>query len=452
MVGYKSHFGRNVGGSISRNIGRNIGITISLAVGIPAIAALAGSFFLGQQAFKIQDSQNEQVKTEEIRAQTRLLMDDIWAGVEGVKTRTQSYWLTRSQIGNRAVLDPQILAYARVTQDSIQPAATQSKPKAKISAIARIDQGPSVRTQTRADQGATSWATGTVKEVVKNPTWTRQVLGNLNLAIQTAARQVSTQSIHQSGASVIEIPKTQGQAGEYIAVAFYPSVASSDLVIAIVDPEQVFTSFSRWVTRRENGNLRSFLIGADGKVLVHSERVYSGSDFSNSQIYQRALQSLFRNERASGFGTFTAVDLRPVLTSYNRLGALPFAIVVERVVRPVSATVLRQILIPSMMLVAIVLILSLASMASLWLTRKNTVARKSQIVKVPELEPLLARVTELSGEREEIDNLKHQLQSALERFGHTGEMDVALHQDEPFPAATIVQNFESTDPTPEKEN
>jgi hypothetical protein len=350
------------------------------------LAALGGSFLLGEQAFKIQNSQNETAKMEEIRGQQRLLTDDIWTGIEGVKARAQAYWLTRSQIGSRAVLDPQILAYAQIEN----PGQSTGQSAAQSSVV--------------------------IKDVTRNPNWTHQVLDNLNGAFQKAAQQISIPNIHQSGASVVMVPKTNGLAGQYLAIAFQPQVNSPTAVVAIVDPELVFTSFSRWVTRREAGNLRSYLISADGKVLIHSERAYTGSDFSGSQVYRQALRSLFRGERANGVSTYSGVDLRPVLTSYARLGPLPFALVVERVVRPAGAQIMREILIPSMLLIGAVLMISLLSVVVVRVTSGN---RKNNVIQVPEMESALARVSELSDDREEITQLKHQLQAALTRFGHT---------------------------------
>ena len=48
---------------------------------------------------------------------------------------------------------------------------------------------------------------------------------------------------------------------------------------------------------REGEMLRGYVVGLNGRVLIHSEKAYNGSDFSNNTLYRQALQPTLRGER-----------------------------------------------------------------------------------------------------------------------------------------------------------
>ena len=319
---------------------------LTMAVTIPVIAALAGSYLLGSEAFKVQDNRGQQLQMEEVRAQSRLLLENVWDQIDSIKVKALAYSRTQRN------LDPSIKSLTLMPPNSISQIA-QNQIQETGSYIARV----------------------------KN--------GNL-LVISFAADPI----ISKFGAS-------------YVTVT--------------VDPAEVFSRFGRWATRREAGNLRGYLISSDGHVLAHSERAFAGSDFSGSEVYQQALRPLFQNQRTGGVATYQSADLRNVLTAYVRLNNLPFAVVVERVVHPWAASIIRPVLIPAILLVGVAALLSLFSMLAL---RKYFADSFRSVIRVPALDPAMS----IFAQAQEARSFKHQLQ---EKLSQSIDMDEDLNTDLP---------------------
>lgn len=290
---------------------------LTASVIVPVSLALGGAFLVGQQAIRFLDERSEQFKANEVRSQSKLLSETVWDGIDNVKVRALAF---ESMHGKGIDMDPMIHSISEIEVDST------GRPMS-------------------------------VRNTIINSGWTTDAT-KLRANLQIAAKNVSLQRIRDSGASVVPME----QMGNQLGIAF--SGKGSRPLLVTVTPTEVFKSFSRWATRREAGNLRGFLIGADGRVLVHSEWTYSGADFSSTEIFRQALRPAFTGNRSGGIATFRAVDYRPVLASYVQLRGLPLAVVVERVVQPSmvgSGLAMRVVSIPAVLLILTCLFISVFS-------------------------------------------------------------------------------------------
>jgi hypothetical protein len=294
-------------------------LVVAASVGIPVLAALGGSYLVGSEAFHAQDTQNRQSRMDEVRSQSRLLLENVWEQIDSFKVRAVSSSLPKS------ALDPEVKALGEISFNA-------------------------------------NGAPIGVKNLKKNEAWLKAgAPREIDSLIEAAATHISTREIQEAGISLVLVPKAQGQTTQYVGAAIQ---SGHQLIFAVADPMDLFSRFSRWSSHREAGNLRAFLVSSSGKVIAHSERIYAGSDFSSSDVYLQALRPLFRDQRTGGVATFRSVDLRPVMTAYARVEHLPFAVVVERVVKPmgIADSSMRQVFIPSILLLTATLVISLFSM------------------------------------------------------------------------------------------
>ena len=339
------------------------GFAFAGAIAVPVAFALGGSFLLGRGIFRAGQIQAQTMRIQEVRAQSRLLLENVWASLENVKIRASSHFANPAFELDRGI-------------ESVAP-------------IAGIPE----------------------KALMKQ--------------------------IRQAGIGVVPLSKALG-------LVFFASKKDGHpaLVLAKVNPTRIFSSFGRWATRREAGRLRGYLIASDGRVLVHSESVYTGSDFSGIEVFQTALRSLFRGERVSGIATYTGADLRPSLTSYVGVGILPLAVVVERVVRPAGALAVRQNAVPGAVFLAALLFLCGLS----YIAIRKLAAIQPGAIAVPELEPELNRVALASDlrrlERERIRRFSEELSQAGIQ-GVRGDADSDMERPEPL---VSQQSRESREP------
>jgi hypothetical protein len=320
---------------------------------------------------------------EEVRSQSRLLLENVWDQIDSLRAQALN------------------LGAAPKTLKGPAPGAMGD-----IKADGEITFNPNGTAQG-------------VKNLAVNKSWT-SVPKDFPARVEAALRKIPSNQILQQmrdvGVSVVAIPRNAGEGTEYVGLAF---ANGSQAIFVVVDPAEAFSRFSRWSTRREAGNLRGYLIGADGRVLVHSESVYSGADFSGSDVYMQALRPLFRDQRLGGVATFKSVDMRTVTTAYLKLAKLPLAVVVERVVRPVGGGLMREVLVPAMLLVMASLLISLFSILAIqkYFDRAE---------KVP-LEKALNQLVESSAQRiaqaRELPEMKHRLLETVNKPLVDGETE-----------------------------
>jgi hypothetical protein len=328
-------------------------LALLLAVALPVIVTLSGSYILARQTVKAQEGQSQQTKAEEIRTQSKLLLSNVWNEIEGVRIRATSYY----EGGKKSVLNPQILTYSTIQWNESPLSKTQ-----KITGF------------------------------TKNSVWQNSSSSaELQSQMTRATSLLSLKQIQETGYGLVSVG---GPVGNRLGVAFAASnQTGAPIIFVSVNPEEVFTSFGRWASRREAGNLRGYVIGSDGRVMIHSDRAYSGADFKTGELFKNALAPMFRGDRTSGVSTFISTDLRPVLTSYQRLGKLPYAVVVERVTRPATwQASLRPPLKQTLLLVVSVLVLCMISVLTIRNLIFNELARnENPFFDSVELELVLAR-------------------------------------------------------------
>jgi hypothetical protein len=350
-------------------------IVVSLAVMIPVIAALSGAYLIGSEAFHSQDAQNLQAKMEEVRSQSRLLLENVWDQIDSLKGQALSWNTTSNLTGD-------IKAYGEITFNP-------------------------------------NGSAHGVKNLVENKSWTnasKDFAARVEAALRKTPSNQIAQQVRDAGVSLIGIPRNPGEGTEYVGLAFQKGART---IFIAVDPSEAFSRFSRWSTRREAGNLRGYLIGANGKVLVHSERVYSGADFSGSDVFLQALRPLFRDQRLGGVATFKAVDMRTVTTAYIRLENLPLAVVVERVVRPMGAGLMREVLVPAILLVMASLLISLFSVLAI----QKYFDRSEKVPLEYALNQFAASSAQRISESRELPEMKNRLrETVVERLGE-GELE-----------------------------
>jgi hypothetical protein len=268
---------------------------------VPVIAALGIGLWLADRIHGGSGIGEQQIRTEEVIAQDRLLVDAVWSAIETIKAHA--------------------LSLARVRQ--VQGAAgaqASALPEGTILHWAELEmrEGKLVG----------------VRQSARNPAFQPPVSWEAfeGFYLQAAISRMSLSELEQNGVTLLRIKQDPSRNQEWLALAFPASSgAQANVVLALVDPAEVFPIFRRWTSRSESGNLRGYLVGSDGFVLAHSQRPYVASDFSGTQVFQQGVREMLRGQQVSGAGVFKAIDQLPVTVAYARPGTLPLGAVVERV-------------------------------------------------------------------------------------------------------------------------
>jgi hypothetical protein len=234
-------------------------------------------------------------RTAEVIAQDRLLVDNIWSAIDTVKARALSLARIReAQPGPASVPEGPILHWAELEiQDG------------KLKGVRQSARNPSF-------EPSSGW----------------QVFEEFYL--QSALSRLDLHELQENGVTLLRIKQEQGHSQEWLALAF-ESMKGKSIVLALVDPVEVFSVFRRWASRSEGGNLRGYVVGSDGFVLVHSVGTYSGSDFRASSVFEQGVAPMLQGRVRNGAGEYKSIDRLPVTAAYARPGSLPLGVVVERV-------------------------------------------------------------------------------------------------------------------------
>jgi hypothetical protein len=374
MVAKKSHFQLKGRSSWSGKRGfRNL--CVILAVTLPMTLALRGAWILGARAVAQQGIEIEHVKTQELRAQSRSLSDEILSQIDAVKIRAAAIAaLGHFQLG---VTDPSILA------------------------VAEIGNGNRIL----------KTVSGFAKAPALDPSLTK--------AIESTIPSISAKQIEDTGVSLVSVRNwvqnsIASRPESYpLAIAFkHPdgsTQANPHYLVAIVNPVETFKAIQRWSNGKDGDMLRGFLIDSTGKVIVHSEKIYNGSNFANHPLFRQALAPTFKGDRVGGNGIYPAADTLSTRVSYSQLRSLPYVVVAERVIHTGSPVytmqMLKDLATPALFLA---LVLALACIGSTLLVfRVFTVSNSASIFLAPDLEKELSEFSEL-----------HELQQINKRLEH----------------------------------
>ena len=271
---------------------------------ICTLALVTGAFVAGAQIFY--ESRRdigrdlEEVKTQEVSSQDRLLVDSLWGVIDSIRTRALAiYEIRESQGANKAAPAGSLLDWAEV----------------------EVQDGRAIA----------------IRQSAINPAWSEgKVIKEGEPAdaayLRAAMRKFDLSQIAQNGVALARIKPDNLTGHEKLALAFSLPQPRKNVIMALVDPEEAFTVFRRWIPKSEVGNLRAYLIAGDGRVLVHSQSSYLGADFGGVSLFQNDLKPIFSGVKASGSSHSSAVDLLPVRAAFTRLGTLPMVAVVERVI------------------------------------------------------------------------------------------------------------------------
>lgn len=251
-------------------------------------------------------------RAEEVMAQDRLLVEGIWGAIETVKTRA--------------------LSLARVREAELKADRASSMPAAASNPDGPILHWAELELQDGRLKG--------VRQSARNPGFEPTVGWPAfeSFYLQSAISRLNLHELEENGVTLLRIKQERGQSQEWLALAFERKsdtvtgrATTAALVLALVDPVEVFPVFRRWASRSEDGNLRGYLIGSDGFVLAHSQRTYAGSDFKSVPVFDQGVLPMLKSKARSGSGVYSSIDKTAVTAAFARPGTLPLGVVVERV-------------------------------------------------------------------------------------------------------------------------
>lgn len=270
------------------------------ACSVPLVAAaLALGLWLSGRLHEDSGVQAQHQRTEEVVAQDRLLVDALWSAIETVKTRALSLEQVRS-------------AQARAGQNQVT-----AQPDGPILHWAELE----------LKNGKLAGVRGSARNPMFQPGAGIEAFENFYL--HAALSRLNLHELQENGVTILRIKQDSGRSLEWLALAF--AGGESSVVVALVDPAEVFPIFRRWTSRSEGGNLRGYLVGSDGFIIAHSQHPYVASDFSATQVFAQGVQEMIRGRIRNGAGVYKAIDQVPVTAAFARPGTLPLGAVVERV-------------------------------------------------------------------------------------------------------------------------
>ena len=171
-------------------------------------------------------------------------------------------------------------------------------------------------------------------ELVKqsaNPDWKRSADFE-NHYLQALPRQLNLQELKNNGVAVLRVQGDASSSSELVSLAFENS-QTHGVETVLLAASDAFPAFSQLASK--DHTLRAYLMGSDGLAILHSRKNDIGASFAQTPIFTQALQPLLKYERISGWGEYLSIDHEKVMAFYSRLGTLPLAVVVEKIVNPI---------------------------------------------------------------------------------------------------------------------
>lgn len=361
-------------------------LCVVVAITLPLTLALRGAWTLSMSAINQQLGETERVKTQEIRSESRSLSDEISSEIENIQLRAlATYLLGKFEPG--------------IANSALHAVAVLTPPSAASQALVKYYEVANVISDTPGPLGPVE----------------TQDLAN-------AVHSIVLKDIQTSGVSIVSLNSGNSWSSWKTPVAFKDasgnalvglafSAPNGKILMAVVDPVQAFAGVGKWAMGREGEMLRGYVVGQNGRVLIHSEKAYNGSDFSSNALYRQALQPALRGERVGGTGVFAAVDTLKARVSYSQLRSLPFVVVAERVVRGNSTAMYKRLLGPALTMTGI---LVLACLVSIVLLIRIFTPKTANVVQVAAANPVEAQVVEsavrkfddeLDGDNDEFDEM-----------------------------------------------
>jgi hypothetical protein len=317
-------------------------VCVVVAIALPLALALRGAWTLSMSAIGQQGQETERVKTQEIRSESRALSDEVSSEIETLQLRTlATYLLGKFEPG--------------IADSSLRAVAVLTAPNPESQALVKQFEVASVIT------GATGATGPFAATAAQNPANPPNPMETQDLS--NAAHAVVVKDIQSSGVSIVSMSTKTAQDDPLVGLAF--NAPNGKVLLAVVDPIVAFAGVSKWAMGREGEMLRGYVVGPNGRVLIHSEKAYNGSDFSNNTFFRQALQPTLRGERIGGTGIFSAVDTLKARTSYSQLRSLPFAVVAERVVRGTTTTLMKRMVGPALLMTIVLTMACLLSIVLL---------------------------------------------------------------------------------------
>jgi hypothetical protein len=321
-------------------------VCVVVAIALPLALALRGAWTLSMSAIGQQGQETERVKTQEIRSESRALSDEVSSEIETLQLRAlATYLLGKFEPG--------------IADSSLHAVAVLTAPNPESQALVKQYEVANVIA------GTTGPFASSTAQNPPNPIATQD--------LSNAAHSIVMKDIQSSGVSIVSMSTKSAKDDPLVGLAF--DAPNGKVLLAVVDPIVAFAGVSKWAMGREGEMLRGYVVGPNGRILIHSEKAYNGSDFSNNTFFRQALQPTLRGERVGGVGIFSAVDTLKARTSYSQLRALPFVVVAERVVRGTTTTLLKRMVGPALLMT---IVLTMACLLSIVLLLRVFAQRDAQ--------------------------------------------------------------------------
>ncbi len=214
-----------------------------------------------------------------------------------------------------------------------------------------------------------------VTQSAMNPAWKSARLDPSY--IKLVAERLNYGQLAQKGAGFLRARKDPQGSSEWGVLAFPVPAHAETVVLAWIEPQQVFSFLERFENQEAGKRgeffpaMRGYLVAADGRVLAHSQSSYKMADFAQTQVFTEGVLRIFQlHSPETRTGQFRSIDQNLVVMSATRLDPLPLAIVVEQMtVFPSSVSTARGLFTRGLILFFLAL---LPSIGGVWfLLRKR---------------------------------------------------------------------------------
>jgi hypothetical protein len=178
-----------------------------------------------------------------------------------------------------------------------------------------------------------------LKQSFRHPSWT--VSSALEeFYIKSAIQNIKPAELQRNGMSILRLRKDSKGVQEWLGFAFFnPTVSDSlrdssqekTVILALIEPSVVFQSIQKWSSHSAGGRFRGYLVGKDGRILLHSQKTWTAGDMSQTSLFKDQVSKVISGVWLNGSSEALAVDQVQVRAAYYRLGQLPLSVVVEEI-------------------------------------------------------------------------------------------------------------------------
>jgi hypothetical protein len=287
-------------------------LAIMALVFVPAFLGWGVGFWISQESIQTRQQTDDEKRLKQTSVQAQMLVEMVSAEVETIRTEAKEFTLKRT--------------------DPLRP--TPFPLTGRILHWAEV--------------GTDKSTVASLKRVARNPQWTANSATEESY-LQSVARNLNVSEVEKQGIEVLRIKQAPGGSSEWLSFAFPAPNEPKTIILALLNPSDAFPSFQKWGRHGQAGKSRSYLIGRDGRVLVHSQSTFNSADFSGTPFFRDQLQKVLNGTWRGGSGDYMGIDQTPVGAAYFRVESLPLVAVVEDVIKPYSFwTIWSQILFRSL--------------------------------------------------------------------------------------------------------